>query len=57
MSESYAGIAPDPEFDDRCTEIRVIVRILGRFSLASKRDADGNRHEFACRAVNIRQRT
>jgi hypothetical protein len=57
MSESYAGIAPDPEFDDRGTEFRVIVRILGRFSLASKRDADGNRHEFACRAVNIRQRT
>ena len=53
MSGSYAGVAPDPEFDDRCKEIRVIVRIPGRFSLASKRDADGNRREFACRAVNI----
>jgi hypothetical protein len=40
-------------FVDRRREIRVVVRIAGRFSLANRRDPNGNRRQFACRAVNI----
>lgn len=34
-------------------DIRAMVGIGGRYALASKRDASGNRREFACRAVSI----
>jgi hypothetical protein len=47
--------AEDLEFVERRQEIRVVVRIPGRFSLASRRDSNGNRRQFACRAVNISQ--
>jgi hypothetical protein len=48
-------------FDDRflepIQERRLVVRIPGRFSLASRRDTNGNRRQFACRAINISQST
>src|ERR1700674_3131678 len=55
MADINRAEASDVEFADRRTEIRVVVRIPGRFSLASRRDTNGNRRQFACRAVNISQ--
>jgi hypothetical protein len=63
MSGSSAEAASDLEFVERFSdsivdrryETRLVVRIPGRFSLASRRDSRGNRRQFACRAVNISQ--
>jgi hypothetical protein len=38
---------------ERRKDIRVIVRLTGRYMLANRRDLRGNRREFACRAVNV----
>jgi hypothetical protein len=40
---------------DRRAEVRIDVCIAARFCLANKRDANGNRRKFACRAINISQ--
>jgi hypothetical protein len=40
-------------FVDRRHEPRIIVSIPGRYVLTNRRDAHGNRREFACRVVNI----
>jgi PilZ domain-containing protein len=54
MSE-MAQNAIEEDFVEQTHEVRIIVRIPGRFSLASRRDNRGNRRKFACRAVNISQ--
>jgi hypothetical protein len=46
---------PDLEWVDRRKEVRVVVRIPGRFSLASRHDSNGKRRQFACRAINMSQ--
>ena len=38
---------------ERRKDIRVIVRLTGRYMLANRRDLRGERREFACRAVNV----
>ena len=38
---------------ERRDDVRIIVSLPGRFILASRRDALGNRREFSCRLVNI----
>jgi hypothetical protein len=38
---------------ERRREIRIIISLPGRYSLADRRDARGERRQFACRAVNI----
>jgi PilZ domain-containing protein len=43
----------DIEFVDRRQDVRVIVNIPGRFSLANRRDARGERRVFDCRVVNL----
>jgi hypothetical protein len=57
--DDLAGVSttadPDLEFVERRREVRVVVRIPGQFTLASRRDRYGNRRRFACRAVNISQ--
>jgi hypothetical protein len=56
VAEPWDAIFADSDqqgFVDRRREIRVVVRIAGRFSLANRRDPNGNRRQFACRAVNI----
>jgi hypothetical protein len=40
---------------ERRAEIRIDIRIGGKFSLANKRDANGDRRKFACRTINISQ--
>src|SRR2546426_3704967 len=34
-------------------DIRIIINLPGRYSLADRRDARGERRQFACRTVNI----
>jgi hypothetical protein len=41
---------------ERRQSARIIISISGRYSLASRCDAQGNAHAFACRAVNISTR-
>jgi PilZ domain len=46
------------EFNDiliveRRPDVRIIVNIAGRFSLANRRNAQGDRRVYACRAVNL----
>jgi hypothetical protein len=53
MADINRAEASDHESVDRRQDIRLVVRIPGRFSLASRRDINGNRRQYACRAVNI----
>jgi hypothetical protein len=55
MSLFSCAATSDLEFAERRQEIRVVVRVAGRFSLASRRDRNGDRRQFACRAVNMSQ--
>jgi len=41
---------------DRRADIRVITSIPGRYSLGSRLDAQGQRREYACRALNMSTR-
>lgn len=43
----------DVVFVDRRDDVRIIVSLPARFSLASRRDVSGDRREFACRLVNL----
>ena len=38
---------------ERRRDVRIIVNIGGRYQLSSRYDANGNRREFACRALNL----
>lgn len=38
---------------ERRQDVRIMVSIPGKYSLTSRRDAHGNRREFACRVVNM----
>ena len=38
---------------DRREDVRIVVSIPGRFSLADRRDMKGERRVFSCRAVNV----
>lgn len=57
---SLVSIQPDlmdvvevePERERR-VDVRIITNLAGRYMLSSKRDALGNRREFACRALNM----
>jgi len=55
MSAAVYSLAREIEFGEAPKEVRVVVRIPGTFSLASRRDSRGERRKFACRAVNITQ--
>jgi hypothetical protein len=46
----------DVVWADRREDVRIIVSITGRFSLANRRDRLGERRVFACRAVNVSPR-
>jgi hypothetical protein len=43
----------EPTTSERQRDIRIIVRLPGRYSLANRRNARGERRTFSCRAVNI----
>lgn len=46
----------DVVFVERRHDVRIIVSIPGRYSLAERRDARGERRVFSCRAVNVSAR-
>jgi hypothetical protein len=46
----------DVVFVERRHDARIIVSIPGRYSLAERRDARGERRVFSCRAVNVSAR-
>jgi hypothetical protein len=56
---SFISIRPEPLQDvvevrpDRRPDVQIITSLAGRYMLGSKRDALGNRREFACRALNM----
>jgi hypothetical protein len=52
MARSQADVC----FVERRDNIRIIVNIPGRYSLASKLDMKGARREFACRVINMSTR-
>src|SRR5579871_4486929 len=45
--------SPDLEIVERRRDIRIVVSIPGRYTLADHRNARGERRTFSCRAVNI----
>ena len=53
MLDSPSHQAGDVVFVDSRREPRIIVSIAARYALANRRDSHGDRHEFACRVVNI----
>jgi hypothetical protein len=57
MSRAAETNANEVLFLERRKEVRIVCRIPGRFSLANRRDTNGNRRQFACRAVNVSQST
>lgn len=44
---------PHPVAGPRAADARVVINLPGRYSLANRRGANGERREFACRAVNL----
>jgi hypothetical protein len=46
-----------PNFDlvvrERRRDVRIVVSLPGRYSLANRRNTQGERRQFACRAINI----
>ena len=46
----------DVVFVEPADEVRVIVSIPGRYSLADRRDARGERRVFSCRAIYLSPR-
>jgi hypothetical protein len=46
----------DARDDERRDDVRVLISVPGRYMLANKRNAQGNRCEFACRVVNMSTR-
>jgi hypothetical protein len=55
MSKRLDSERPAFNHTERRAEVRVDIRIGGKFCLANKRDANGDRRKFACRTVNISQ--
>jgi hypothetical protein len=55
MSPASETALPDTPFVDPGHEVKAAIQVPGRFCFASRRDANGNRRQYACRAVNISQ--
>lgn len=56
MSLEQSVFNDDIVIVERRHDVRIIVNIAGRFSLADRRDTRGERRVFACRAVNLSPR-
>lgn len=57
MSKASLPSIEAAEIVERRRDVRIIVSIPGRYSLASRHDPQGNRREFACRAVSMSAQT
>jgi hypothetical protein len=49
------GLPPDLDLvvRERRSDVRIVVSLPGRYSLANRRNTRGERRQFACRAINI----
>jgi hypothetical protein len=48
-----APLLDDLEIVDRRPDVRIVLSLPGRFTLASRRDMEGQRREFPCRVINM----
>jgi len=53
MTQAPLQLDEDIEVTERRTDVRIVMRLPGRFTLASRRDVEGERREFPCRIVNL----
>lgn len=53
MIATPESLEDDFQVVERRTDVRIVLSVPGRFSLASRRDMIGERREFPCRIVNL----
>jgi len=53
MANAPLQLGNDLEAVDRPSDVRIVLSVPGRFSLASRRDMGGQRREFPCRVVSM----
>ena len=53
MANAPLLLDDDLEIVERRTDVRIVLSLPGRFTLASRRDMDGERREFSCRVINM----
>ncbi len=53
MANAPLLLDDDLEIVDRHTDVRIVLSLPGRFTLASRRDMEGQRREFPCRVINM----
>jgi hypothetical protein len=53
MANAPLHLHDDFQVVERRTDVRIVLSVPGRFSLASRRDIDGQRREFPCRGINM----
>ena len=53
MANAPLQLDDDLEVVERRTDVRIVLSLPGRFSLASRRDMGGQRKEFPCRVINM----
>ncbi len=53
MAQAPLTFDDDIDVVERRTDIRIVLSLPGRFTLASRRDVEGERREFPCRIVNL----
>ncbi len=53
MAQPPLQLDEDLEVVERRTDVRIVLSLPGRFSLASRRDTEGERREFPCRLLNV----
>ena len=53
MANAPLQLGEDLEVVERRTDVRIVLSLPGRFTLASRRDMGGQRKEFPCRVINL----
>jgi hypothetical protein len=53
MPHFPSALDQDFEVVERRTDVRIVLSLPGRFTLASRRDMEGERREFPCRLLNM----
>jgi hypothetical protein len=53
MADAPLQLDEDLEVVERRTDVRIVLSLPGRFTLASRRNMGGTRREFPCRIINM----
>jgi hypothetical protein len=53
MANAPLEFDDDIEIVERRTDVRIVLSLPGKFTLASRRDMEGQRREFPCRLINL----